>query len=93
LKADATKSWINGVQNWKDSNDALQHPQWYEGNPGSIRDAVYRLFTPGYFSSYEAFASTVYHQTTPGSDYMSLEFVHNNIHVSVAVTNLGNSLD
>ncbi|KAF8534625.1 common central domain of tyrosinase-domain-containing protein [Trichophaea hybrida] len=80
LKADPTKSWIYGVQNWKDSNDAMQHPQWYDGNPGSIRDAVYRLFTPGYFSSYEAFASTVYHQTTPGSDYMSLEYVHNNIH-------------
>jgi tyrosinase len=75
--------WAKGVNNWKSSNAAMQNPQWYEGNPGSISEAVYRLFTEDYFKSWQTFASTRHHNLVRPSDYLSLEYIHNNIHVWV----------
>jgi tyrosinase len=72
--------WASGINNWEDCNAAMQNPQWYEGNPGSIAEAVYRLFTDEYFKSWETFSSTKYHSVTVGSEYLSLEYIHNNIH-------------
>jgi hypothetical protein len=48
---------------------------------GSISDYVYRLLAPGNMSSWEAFASTENRDGTP-TDFMSVEDVHNYIHVS-----------
>ena len=75
------KSWVWGVENFTDSNNALQNPAWYAQNSGTIGELVYRLFTPNYFKSWEFFASTKYYSEHPDTDYLSLEYIHNNIHV------------
>jgi tyrosinase len=83
--------WVYGVENYADSNAALQNPQWYstQGDPtthtGAIGELVYRMFTKDYFKSWETFASTKYYTEHPDTDYLSLEYIHNNIHVSCIV--------
>jgi tyrosinase len=87
--------WVYGVENYADSNAALQNPQWYstQGDPtthtGAIGELVYRMFTKDYFKSWETFASTKYYSEHPDTDYLSLEYIHNNIHVSCIVPSLG----
>lgn len=83
------EEWVNGVQNIKAANEALQNPQWYlppgaegPGNTGSIGETVYRMFSENYFNSWEAFASTLYIRENPGKNFLSVEYIHNNIHVS-----------
>lgn len=49
---------------------------------GSISDYVYRLLAPGNMSSWEAFASTENRDNGSSTDFMSVEDVHNYIHVS-----------
>lgn len=93
VKNTPPEKWIHGVQNWEKANDALQHPAWYDLNDttgtapplnlGSIGEAVYRMFSPNYFDSWQAFASTLYNEKNPGGkNFLSLEYIHNNIHVS-----------
>ncbi len=80
------KPWIDGVQNWPAADQALAVPNWpnYEWKyGGSIGEAVNRMLSPGYHTSWESFASTRYHGRDPiGPGYLSLEFIHNQIHVS-----------
>jgi hypothetical protein len=79
--------WTNGIENWNEANIALQNPVWYKekGNLGSLSEAVYRLFTDDYAKSWETFSSTSYaNQGLPGSEWLSLEYIHNNVHVSLA---------
>ena len=56
-----------------------------DGRSGSssIADAISRMFTPGYFDSFETFASTVHNDplSSSGSNYMSIEYIHNIVHV------------
>lgn len=87
--------WVNGVNNWKACNAAMQDPQYYGKGSGSFADAVSRLFAPDYMNSWETFASTIHNspmapppkklQANPPSisptDFMSLEYVHNIVHV------------
>jgi tyrosinase len=75
-------SWVGGVENFAATNSALQNPQWSDGATGNIGELVYRLFTKDYFKSWETFASTKYYKDHPDTDYLSLEYIHNNIHVS-----------
>ncbi|MCJ1463962.1 hypothetical protein MMC07_002572 [Pseudocyphellaria aurata] len=84
-------NWIHGSQQNELVNIALQHPAWYSEpiKIGSIAEAVYRMFAPGYFSSWEAFASTLYVSQNPGAtNFLSLEFIHNNIHNFVGGSDL-----
>lgn len=83
---------IYGIQNWAAANKALalwSDDDWQDWKAGgTISEAVYKMFSPGYHSSWESFASTRYHTEeekgplpeAPG--YLSLEFIHNKIHVS-----------
>lgn len=41
---------------------------------------VYRLFLLDYIKSFTQFATTKYHEECSASSYLSLEYVHNNIH-------------
>lgn len=77
-RADVTASWVGGVNNWTKSNEAIQ------GGNGvtSIPDQIYRLFATD-FSSWESFSST---KSQP-IDFLSLEGIHNNIHVSATAQN------
>lgn len=83
---DPQKKWVYGVENWPDTNKALQNPEWSAGATGTIGEMVYRLYTKNYFSSWEYFASTKYYAEGSTTDYLSLEFIHNNIHVSQKAT-------
>lgn len=78
--------WTHGIQNWQEINIALEAPKWYKGALGSLSEAVYRLFTDNYARSWQTFASTSHAgQAMPGSEWLSLEYIHNNVHVSLAV--------
>jgi tyrosinase len=41
---------------------------------------VYRLFLPDYISSFSQFATTKYRTEVKATSYLSLEYIHNNIH-------------
>ena len=82
--------WNKGVNNWEYANERIKNPQWYDGQlepykSSSFADAVSRLFTPGYFNSWETFASTIHNNptNTKNTDFMSLEYIHNIVHVSL----------
>jgi hypothetical protein len=72
---DTTASWAGGVNNWKKANEAMQ-----AGN--AIPDQIYRLFATN-LSSWESFASTKSQPPSTSIDFMSLEAIHNAIHVSL----------
>lgn len=95
---DPPSVWTNGIENWQESNNALQNPQWYSVNPndpgtitGSLGEMVYRLFAPGYFTLWESFATTLYHKND-STDYRSLEYIHNNIQVGSIIEHSSNVL-
>lgn len=54
--------------------------------PGSLSDAVNRMLSPGYHKYWEQFSSTKWlsdhHPTEHATGYLSLEYIHNNVHVS-----------
>ena len=52
--------WVNGVNTWQACNAVMKTPQWYGNGSGSFADAVSRKFSPGYFESWETFASTIH---------------------------------
>ncbi|EXL58350.1 hypothetical protein FOCG_01893 [Fusarium oxysporum f. sp. radicis-lycopersici 26381] len=60
-----------------------QHSKDYACNPGSLSDAVSRMFSEGYNSNWGQFASTKWiaeGKGCPNTVYTSLEYIHNNIH-------------
>ncbi|KAG5815232.1 hypothetical protein H9Q74_002925 [Fusarium xylarioides] len=60
-----------------------QHSKDYTWNPGSLSDAVNRMFSKGYNSNWGQFASTKWiaeGKGCPKTGYISLEYIHNNIH-------------
>ncbi|KAM0197862.1 hypothetical protein ACHAPI_004594 [Fusarium lateritium] len=55
----------------------------YTWNPGSLADAVNRMFSKGYNSTWGHFASTKWiaeGEACPETGYISLEYIHNNVH-------------
>ncbi|KAI3326155.1 Di-copper centre-containing protein [Xylariaceae sp. AK1471] len=78
-----TVQWENGEVNNDKVAAALQSHDWY-GDYGidkiPIAEMTYRLFLPGYVKSYTEFATTKCKDTDRPATYLSLEFVHNNIH-------------
>ncbi|KZT39062.1 Di-copper centre-containing protein [Sistotremastrum suecicum HHB10207 ss-3] len=87
--SDSTASvWVNGYQDNDKIRDGLRGADWFPTNDpsppwqqDSLGEAVYRLFSEGYFSSYDAFATTGYHAPQKATEYLSLEGIHNNIHI------------
>ena len=81
--------WADGVNNWPAVNEGIKSPQWYNKQQGELKgssfaDAVNRMFAPGYFASWEKFASTAHNSTkdVSNTNFMSLEYIHHVIHVS-----------
>ena len=76
--------WVKGANNNNAVHTAISDPQsdaaW--SFQGSISDYVYRLLAPGNMSSWEAFSSTENRDSGSSTDFMSVEDVHNYIHVS-----------
>ncbi|KZT39467.1 Di-copper centre-containing protein [Sistotremastrum suecicum HHB10207 ss-3] len=89
--------WVNGYQDNDQVVINLRATQWYESSSkhqytDSLGEAVYRLFSQNYFSSYDAFATTAYTRTLKNPpDYLSCEDIHNNIHNWVGGAGLGNN--
>lgn len=54
-------------------------------SPGTLADAVSRMLSDGYHSTYEQFSTTKWWDSKKAlvsTGYLSLEYIHNNIHVS-----------
>ncbi|KAL6912417.1 hypothetical protein FSST1_010177 [Fusarium sambucinum] len=90
-----------GIQNNDLVDKALQEPNWSvievgpdqnipTGFNGSILDQVSRLFVPSNFDNYAQFATTAHSGNEPNG-WLSLEMIHNYIHVLVG--GLGWNLD
>ena len=75
---DLPPPWIHGINNWQRANLGLRDVGW---NAGSLADAVSRLLEPGYFDSWEHFASTKWNGPKKNTNYLSIEYIHNLIHV------------
>ncbi|MCJ1352324.1 MAG: hypothetical protein MMC33_002308 [Icmadophila ericetorum] len=75
-------SFVRGVQNNDQIATALTQHQWDSiYTTETLGDAVYRLFSQDYFSNYDAFACTKYVPQQTPQEYMSVEGIHNDIHV------------
>ncbi|KAL2823729.1 common central domain of tyrosinase-domain-containing protein [Aspergillus cavernicola] len=73
---DPAATWADGINNWEKASEAIQ------GGIGvnSIEDQVYRLFSTN-LSSWESFASTLSQTPPTPADFLSLEGIHNAMHV------------
>ncbi|KAF3025861.1 hypothetical protein E8E14_014793 [Neopestalotiopsis sp. 37M] len=70
---------LQGVNNWEAVNDALVDPYWYSIQGGQFREAVSRMFSPGYLQTWSEFA-TVKKDKDKVVKFLSLEYIHNNLH-------------
>ena len=77
----------------------MAHFQFYDPNrdhqtkgiPTSLQDAVSRMFSPDYNGTWGTFSSTkwfVEMEEDLQTGYMSLEYIHNNVHVRDISTTL-----
>ena len=77
---------LNGVNNWPACDAAMKCPPWYSyaKDRSSLSDAVSRMLSPGYFDDWGSFASTIHNKpkSKSATNYLSLEYIHNVIHVS-----------
>ena len=87
FQSQPSSSWADGVVNNSKVDSALQNHNWYAkydlaGSCQPIQDVVYRLFSDNW-KSWKQFSTTQYNKSEPpvGQDFLSLEFIHNNIHV------------
>lgn len=79
--------WADGGQNWQKSNQALNEHAWYQ-NKGdwdsvpTLQDMTYRLLIqPG--KSWGVFSSSRYYDGDEDpQNWMNIESIHNNVHVS-----------
>lgn len=63
----------------------MQIPMWYKDPVIGhfIPDAVYRMLSDEYLKNWDTFSTTAYgpKDTESATEYLSLEFIHNNLHV------------
>ncbi|KAI6760465.1 hypothetical protein HG530_009325 [Fusarium avenaceum] len=70
----------DGKSRWGTIESYSKGQTW---NPGSLADAVNRMFSKGYNSTWGHFASTKWvaeSEDCPETGYISLEYIHNNVH-------------
>ncbi|KAF4991858.1 hypothetical protein FGRMN_7576, partial [Fusarium graminum] len=70
----------NGKSQWSKIEN---YPDEHSWNPGSLADAINRMFSKGYNSTWGHFASTKWiaeSEGHPEKGYISLEYIHNNVH-------------
>jgi tyrosinase len=74
------QTFINGIQNNSEAAKNLQGANWYQSGKEvfTVGEAVYRLLSKEYFSTYKLFVTTRYSPEDTGNarDYMSLEGIH-----------------
>ncbi|EWZ40660.1 common central domain of tyrosinase-domain-containing protein [Fusarium oxysporum Fo47] len=88
---------LAGFNNFDEANKTLSkfqegwYPPYLEGDPkrdsfkgpGTLADAVNRLFSPEYTDTWETFSSTKWWNESArdiSTGYLSLEYIHNNVH-------------
>lgn len=83
------ETWADGFVDNAKVKTALEHPEFGHWESGvSIAENVYRILSENYFQSYETFSSTYFSKEAekkgkiPELEYLSLEMIHNGIHVS-----------
>lgn len=87
---DPARAWVDGVQDANAVNTAMQgninvsNPQGGLISIGSIGDLYHRLLSRDYFTSWQAFASTYLFRAKLTTDYLSVEFIHNSLHVRLS---------
>ncbi|KAI1084788.1 common central domain of tyrosinase-domain-containing protein [Whalleya microplaca] len=91
--ADFSKHWYNP---YNDKNKP-DHPEWDQEvkPPGTLADAVNRMFSSEYNSTWGTFATTKWwaeSEQSLSTGYMSLEYIHNNIHNMTGGTSLTDGL-
>ncbi|KAJ7501178.1 hypothetical protein B0H11DRAFT_1713961 [Mycena galericulata] len=74
--------WTGGVQNVADVAKNIQDAEWYQKGEGNytLGEAVYRLLSLEYITSYRQFASARYEPKQNPRDALSWEGIHNNLH-------------
>ena len=86
---DGPQDWVDGINNWESCNQGLSDPGWYNGYPdggrGSLSDTVNRMLSLDYFDCWEHFASTKWSPEVNAKGFMSLEYIHNVLHVGPSV--------
>lgn len=79
-----------GENNYEAVGQAIRGHQYEDKSPINqltVADLVYRLLTYKRYKEWASFASTVTHKgSTHWRDYISLEYIHNNLHVSWLVS-------
>ena len=88
-----TFTGLEGVNNFETVNAFLSNfdKNWYNPGkqdswtpPGTLPDSLNRMYSPDYNSTWGTFASTKWwreSEMTLSTGYMSLEYIHNNVHV------------
>lgn len=69
--------------------------EWEKERPGNLADAVNRMFSPDYNGKWTTFASTKWYaedEAEVRTGYMSLEYIHNNIHNITGGYSLGKNV-
>ncbi|KAF4956914.1 hypothetical protein FGADI_3517 [Fusarium gaditjirri] len=99
LRSQDGKNWtgLQGFNNFDEANLTLNkfqegwYPPYEKGDerrdnfkgPGTLTDAVNRLFSPKYTDSWDTFSSTKWWNESArniSTGYLSLEYIHNNVH-------------
>jgi tyrosinase len=88
-KTDPKRTWVKGISNSGEVTKALENPDWQDPSvTGTIRDNVHRILTESYFKSWEPFTTTKYYDSQGGTEWLSLEQIHNMIHVRMITPTL-----
>lgn len=80
-----TTNWYNPYR----SDDPDKVAKFKSKPPGTLADSINRLFSDEYNDTWGSFSSTKWwaeSARTFTTGYLSLEYIHNNIHVSTALT-------
>lgn len=96
------KEWEVGINNFAGSNSGLQVHAWGWRGAGegpdqstTIQDCVSRMLADDYLKSWRTFSSTAHVDEADPSqptEFISLEGIHNNIHVSLVNSTTPNSI-
>lgn len=87
IKSTQEQDWSDGVNNYEGIADAINSHDWYGVKPGNdilkhpVSDLVYRLLSN--VQTWANFSSTVTNPVSnqiPWEEWLSLEYVHNNLH-------------
>ena len=90
IKDEVDKSeWMLGINNWQGCDGAIDGHQYEDKgdsiNSDTISDLCYRILAPGYAQDWQTFATTGTDRKSLQSKdwvkYLSLEYIHNNLHV------------